>query len=151
MIKIPLFLLFTIIFISPGYTQTAATEKKVKELLDLTGAGKMGEQVAEQVLTVFQKDSKSVPAEFWDKMKSEIKAEDVVNMVVPVYLKYYSAEEIEQLIAFYKTPLGKKIIAVTPAIIQESMKIGQEWGKGIAEKVVDELYKNGYGKDAPKE
>jgi hypothetical protein len=31
------------------------------------------------------------------------KAEDIVNLVIPVYEKHYSEQDIEQLIIFYKS------------------------------------------------
>lgn len=40
-----------------------------------------------------------------------------------IYDKYYTDKEIKELIAFYKSPVGKKTIDLTPEIMQESMKL----------------------------
>ena len=41
--------------------------------------------------------------------------------MVPVYAKYFTAEELRQLLAFQSTPLGKKSIEVQPKIMAEAM------------------------------
>ncbi len=64
-----------------------------------------------------------------------------------IYSKYYSVEELKQIVAFNKTPLGQKILKVTPAITQEGMKAGQAYGQALAprlqEKVMARFQKEG--------
>jgi hypothetical protein len=43
------------------------------------------------------------------------------------------------LIQFYESPVGKKAIAVLPAITQEGMKRGMELGSTVGEKVLTRL------------
>lgn len=88
-----------------------------------------------------------VPGEFWDEFKKEITADGLIDLVAPIYAKYYTDEELLQLTAFYKSPLGQKITEKLPAISQESLTVGQEWGRKIGEKVVDRLKEKGYLKD----
>ena len=145
--KITSAFLFLFLFQS-AFSQYNSKELHIKELLELTGSGKMGAQIAQQMLSSFQHEFKSVPAEFWEKLKGEINAEDLNNLVIPVYAKYYSEEEIIQLTAFYKTTLGKKVIAVTPELVKESMQVGQAWGEKVAEKIYDELTEKGYKKES---
>ena len=66
--------------------------------------------------------------------------------MVPIYDKYYTEEEINQIIAFYNSPVGKKMISTMPLVMQESMAAGQAWGKQLAAKVAQELKENGYEK-----
>jgi hypothetical protein len=65
-------------------------------------------------------------------------------MLAPVYYKHLTLEDLNQIIVFYKTPAGKKMATATPAITQESMQIGQQWGMKIGEKVEDKLREKGY-------
>ncbi|MGH8403520.1 MAG: DUF2059 domain-containing protein, partial [Gammaproteobacteria bacterium] len=57
--------------------------------------------------------------------------DQLVQMLVPIYAKYYSDEDVRQMIAFYKTPLGQKIIRNNSAIAQASMQDGEQWGKTV--------------------
>lgn len=45
--------------------------------------------------------------------------DDMVRLYIPIYQKYYSLEELQQLCAFYETPLGRKVGRVTPLVTQE--------------------------------
>jgi hypothetical protein len=70
--------------------------------------------------------------------------ESLIRACVPAYSKYYTHDEIKQLIAFYETPLGRRVVEVTPSITQETMLIGQTWGEKLGQDIVDELIKDGY-------
>lgn len=65
-------------------------------------------------------------------------------MIIPIYDKYYTADEINKLIEFYQKPLGKKLISVMPQIMQESMQTGQAWGEEVGKKVYKNLTEKGY-------
>ena len=55
-----------------------------------------------------------------------ISFEALKDDLIKIYCKYYTDEDIKGLIAFYKTPLGKKVLKQTPQIASESMLIGQK-------------------------
>ena len=42
--------------------------------------------------------------------------------IIPIYAKYFSEDDILQLIAFYETPLGQKMIEVMPQLTMDSMQ-----------------------------
>ena len=45
----------------------------------------------------------------------------VEDLSYPVYDRFFTAGEIKDLIAFYKTPTGKKTLEVTPQLMAETM------------------------------
>ncbi|MBC7452621.1 MAG: DUF2059 domain-containing protein [Massilia sp.] len=51
--------------------------------------------------------------------------EELVAEFVPLYARHFTAVEIRQLAAFYKTPVGTKMMALTPQISGEAMQISQ--------------------------
>lgn len=51
--------------------------------------------------------------------------DEMIAAMVPLYANNYSLEEIRQLTTFYSTPLGRKMLALTPRLTAESMAIGQ--------------------------
>ena len=59
-------------------------------------------------------------------------------------MKYMTKEDLEDLIKFYQSPIGKKFAKNTPMIVQESMQIGQEWGMKIGEDFAKKMKKKGY-------
>ncbi len=50
--------------------------------------------------------------------------DESVERLYPIYAKYYTPDEVRQITAFYKTPVGTKALSVTPQIISESMQAG---------------------------
>ncbi len=48
------------------------------------------------------------------------------DAVYPLFDKFYSEQELLDLIAFYKTPTGKKLIETLPALMAESNNIARE-------------------------
>jgi hypothetical protein len=64
-------------------------------------------------------------------------------VIAAVYDRHLSSEELRQLIAFYRTPVGRKVIAEMPVIVQESMQAGQTWGTQIGTSVAAQLANEG--------
>lgn len=126
-----------------SYAQTATKTENIRKLLELTGSGKIGVQVAQNMIVSFKKVYPSVPEEFWEGFKKELNSEVLVEMVIPIYDKYYTETEIKELTDFYATPIGRKVITVTPLISQESMQAGQKWGKELGEKLYKDLNDKG--------
>ncbi|MBO9660309.1 MAG: DUF2059 domain-containing protein, partial [Chitinophagaceae bacterium] len=88
-----------------------------------------------------------VPDAFWDKMLEMAKPEALADLVIPVYVKHYSDEDVMELIRFYKTPVGKKVIEKMPLVLQECLAIGGKWGEKIAQDIIEKLKAEGYTKD----
>jgi len=53
------------------------------------------------------------------------------EQLIPIYSHYFSAAEIHQLIAFYKSGLGKKTVAVMPLIAKDGAAAGQNWANAL--------------------
>lgn len=138
----------TLSFSSFAQKITPEKEQKIIELLELTGSGNLGEQYAKQLLATFKKTYDQVDEEIWNSIEKEIHGEDLIKLVVPIYNKYYTMEDLDQIIAFYQSPVGVKMVASMPQIMSESMAAGQEWGKEIAQKILEKLEdKNNYNRD----
>jgi uncharacterized protein len=123
-----------------------AKEKDIRHLLELTGAATLGAQVMNQMLQTFRQTMPNVPADFWPELQKELNPNELVERVIPVYDKQLNGGEIKDLIKFYETTTGKKLIKVMPAITQESMEIGKAWGRDIGEKVMKKLQQKGLDK-----
>ena len=139
--------LLLLILCSTGFTQSKTKTDNIQTLLELTGSGKMGMQAMETMLVSFKQTYPQVPENFWKDFMKEVNVDALNKMLIPIYDKYYTELEIKQLIAFYQTPLGNKVITTMPQIMQESMQAGQAWRTAIAEKVFNNLKAKGYVKE----
>jgi hypothetical protein len=81
-----------------------------------------------------------------DRMMARIS--ELEGSIVTVYASNFSAAELRDLIAFYKTPTGQKLLAKTPVIAQQTMAVGRKFGEvaGVEaqHEMVDELRKKGH-------
>jgi hypothetical protein len=69
---------------------------------------------------------------------------ELMNMLIRVYDKYLTEEDLDALIAFYSTDTGQKIIKSLPEIMKESMNVGAEWGREVGAKLMEQLKAKGY-------
>lgn len=116
----------------------ANIEAKVREMLDLVGASKMGQEVMQSMLAQFRQ-MPGLPAGFVDEFIKQAKPDELVDMVVPIYVKHLDEASLDAALAFYRTPAGRKLLAVQPVIMKESMAAGEQWGKRLAEEVMRKL------------
>lgn len=79
---------------------------------------------------------------FIEKFQGKIQVGQLVELAVPVYAKYYTTDEIAALTEFYKTPLGKKTVSVTPQTMSDmqlvARKMGEEAGRASMMEVLAE-------------
>ncbi|HEY4617266.1 MAG TPA: DUF2059 domain-containing protein [Flavobacterium sp.] len=143
--KFSIILGFCLIF-SYGFSQSSLKNENIKQLLELTGSGRIGTQVAQNIISSFKTSFPNVPEEYWDNCMKEMDADAIISLIIPIYDKYYSDEEIQQLTAFYQSEIGKKIIKTMPIIVKESMEVGKTWGMQIGEKVMNDLEEKGFVK-----
>jgi hypothetical protein len=64
------------------------------------------------------------------------------------YAENFTEQEMKDALAFYSTPLGKKLITTEPKAMEDAMKAADAWSRTFAEEVVakmrDELRKRGF-------
>jgi len=122
----------------------SAKHADIVKMLRASGGAELGIQMMDNILPTFVQAFPQVPEQLWEEIKQEFSADALIDMIAPVYDKYYSHEEIQELIAFYESPIGKKLVERTPLVMQESMAVGQKWGYEVAEKIMKKLESKGY-------
>ena len=51
-------------------------------------------------------------------------ADQALDRMYAIYAKHFTADELKQMVAFYKTPVGAKTLVEMPAVINETMQTG---------------------------
>ena len=138
LVRIFLFLLI----VPPMCAQSS--DDSIRELIIITGSHTLAVQMVDLLIPQLQEMTPEVPDEFWQELKSQFDPQGFIDLVIPIYRDHYTNEEILQLIDFYRTPLGQKVIRETPKIMEESYLAGQEWGQQIAAKAILMLIERGY-------
>jgi uncharacterized protein len=65
----------------------------------------------------------------------ESKKAELVYEVAIIYARHFTEQELKELIAFYKTPLGQKMLKEEPVAVDESLKRAQDWSIAFSEVV----------------
>jgi len=111
---------------------------EINRMLKLTGMEKLVDQMMTQMIASFRTNMKEVPDEFWDRFAQKGHSSELIEMIVPLYDKYYSLEDLRAVNAFYSSPAGQRVLSTLPQIMKESMAIGQQWGAKIGQEAVEE-------------
>ncbi len=114
-------------------------DREIRLMLDLTGSSELGVTVMKNMVTEFRKALPNVPDSFWTDFEGEVHARDLTELVVPIYARHLTIDEVKAANRFYSTPEGKAMVAKLPVIMGESMRAGQVWGEAIAQKVLNRL------------
>jgi uncharacterized protein len=73
---------------------------------------------------------------------------ELAELLAGIYASNFTASELRELTAFYRSPIGQKLADRHPAITQQSVVAGQTWGQGLSEhaapKIIEELRKKGH-------
>lgn len=80
-----------------------------------------------------------VPEKFWADFMKDVRTEELIDLIVPIYDRNLTQDDVKDLIRFYESPTGKKFVSVLPKITQESMVVGEKWGREMAERVIKKL------------
>jgi hypothetical protein len=107
----------------------------IRHLLELTGTRDMVNSMKSSMMEQFRRNAPGMPEEMLNEMMRELKAEDLLESMIPVYSKHFTGEDIKHLIAFYQSPFGKKVLREMPQIIAESNDVGTRWGEGVVQRV----------------
>ena len=112
--------------------------KEIEKMLRLTGVEKLVGQMETQMIEGMRAQMPQVPELFWTKFQQKMNTRELIERVIPVYDKYYTTEDIKAVNTFYESPSGQKLLATLPQLMQETMKIGQEWGEKIGKQAAEE-------------
>jgi hypothetical protein len=122
------------------YCQTASLkEQKIRELLSIMGENERYVQMQKSMIDAICKSNPRVKKETLTEMASQINPKEIVELVIPIYEKYYSVEDIDQIIAFYKSPTGQKILQVIPKLMQETMEVVIKWSQEKTQEILKKM------------
>lgn len=112
-----------------------ASPSSIKKLMEITGAGNLSVQMMNQMIMSLKHEAPDASHKYWIDFMSEIDPGEMENLVVPIYQKYLTEEDVVAINEFYSSPVGKKLIQHQPDIMRESLAVGQLWGQDLTRRV----------------
>ena len=138
----------SILFMSLAYAEVNIRRQLAEELLVLTEVKNNIEKYFDMVkqMQMAQLKNMDIPsgesgkvASLQEKLmniaRKEMSWENLKEDYISIYAEIFTEEELQGIIAFYKTPIGKKFIEKQPELLQRSMEISQKQMKILMPKM----------------
>ncbi|MDW3203943.1 MAG: DUF2059 domain-containing protein [Alphaproteobacteria bacterium] len=103
------------------------------------------EVMTQQVVTTVKRTSPGIKQEALDiivgvvQEEGRVLVEQSMSDVAPIMAGIYTTEELQQLIEFYETPLGKKALKTMPQVMQEAQNRMQPRLQGFQQRVAAKI------------
>ncbi len=121
-----------------------------KELMEVAGSAKQFDiavpLITQQLENAFVNLKPDHAAEIKDVFRLiperfSQRRQELLDQIAALYAERLTAEELQGIIAFYKSPVGAKFIKLQPELVQQSMALGQAWGRKIGQEIDQQVRK----------
>ncbi|HWZ64957.1 MAG TPA: DUF2059 domain-containing protein [Steroidobacteraceae bacterium] len=122
---------------------------EIEKLMQTTGALKIGQQLSAAVISeltdTLRKTHPNIPAKTLDMIPEVVNGVIADNIdgfkevVIHIYDEHFTLEDLQGLNAFYLSDLGQKVVKSLPAVLQESMAAGRQWGEALGPQIVQRV------------
>ncbi len=86
-------------------------------------------------------DEKQRLQQFWyRRIKTLMPYEKLETLMVPIFGQHFSLNELEEILRFTRTPIGKKMVALMPKLMQDAEKAGASLAeKMLTDKAIEQM------------
>ena len=127
----------------------SAAVLRAEELMDLMRTEDLAQQIIgptmEQVADIFTHANPEQGHLIKYLLKKHVVPEmegripEFVGLSARLYAEHFTAAELEEMIAFYETPLGQKMIDKLPVLQQQSAQLGGLWAERVTMDAIEKL------------
>ena len=121
---------------APPAVANPLTDAQAKEMLEITGASTMKEQLQQTMVNYIHTNMPFLPKDVSDDLDQSFLKLDLETPIIAVYKQHISTEDATAVIAFYKTPAGKDMMKAMPEILQQTQQIGVQLARKTAQDVI---------------
>ena len=127
-------------------TAFCQTDKEYSETLkkyfEVSGNKATADVALEQMIDIFKPQYPNIKENEWEKIYQDVVQESMnrfIEMNIPIYQKFLSKSDLEDIIKFYKTPTGQKFAQSNALITKELMTISQQWGMDLSKQLIEAI------------
>jgi len=124
-------------------------EADIRQLMDVTGAKDLGQQIMDAGIAQFRASvtesqpdnprAKQFADAFALDFQKHFDPRSLTETVIPIYDKHLSSEDLKELLAYYQSPFGQRMLKVLPEVAHESQEAGFKLGQKAARDAMEEL------------
>jgi uncharacterized protein len=127
---------------------SAAAMATAREIVTITGATTLFNPVIDGVIEqakilflqqnpALAKDLNEIAADLRTQLKPRFS--ELTNEVTREYALHFTEPELKQVLAFYRSPAGKKLITEQPKIADASLRFAQDWANKLSDEVMGKM------------
>ena len=146
-------------FIPAAHAQqpSAASIQVAKQLIAVTGATAVFNPliagVVEQAKILFLQQNPALAKDLNEvaaKIRTDLQPRfsEISDEVAKLYAANFTEQELKDVLAFYQSPSGKKLLTTQPKVIDASMGFAGDWANKLSDEVIakmrDEMKKRGH-------
>ncbi|MCZ6689275.1 MAG: DUF2059 domain-containing protein [Planctomycetota bacterium] len=122
----------------PGGAQPKkdAIGEKVLKLLEIRGGGR---PLEEQILKEIRASLGAGPGAFLEALIKDEEIEKLKSRYISIFKGQFSEDEIDQLLAFYETPIGRKLARRQSTISQHTRAAMQAWTETLMPRLMEKI------------
>jgi hypothetical protein len=126
---------------------------EIRVLLQVSGSANipntLAPVLAQQLIASLRQSDPSISRQAQDVvaevtltyLRRRAEEDHLVDRLIPIYSKYLTKDDVRQLTEFYRSPVGKKLVSLSPQITAESAAIGRMWATSVLPGLQAELTK----------
>ncbi len=108
--------------------QDMTKRQLILALMELSG-------VRKNLIQTFARIKQEATPEKKEIFNKMINIDEIIQQLVPIYNKYFTKAELQQLVKFYRSEAGQKLLQVTPNILQDTMEASKMYFQKKLEEV----------------
>jgi hypothetical protein len=119
-----------------------------REIIDLKGVGKLYDPVLTGIVIrsrdtllatnpMLSTDLYAVAQQVHKEFQPRLDA--LKRQVATFYAERFTEAELKEVLAFYKSPLGTKVLTTEPKILEQSMGYADKWAAEVADEVLAKM------------
>ena len=141
----------------PAHQPSLAAILLAKQIVDIKGVKNIFQPLVRGVVDktrnmfmqtnfMWAKDLNEVAA--IEQKKFAPRVEELVDATARIYASHFTEQELKDLLAFYKSPLGQKALVEEPKVLEDAMANAGTWGDNLSQEVIagmrEEMKKRGH-------
>lgn len=118
---------FALVLLSQiGFSQDETFKKDVLKVIEMSGAANQMKSAKTQILQMVPKEKQEAFILDFDATMPAL-----YDKIAAIYMETYSKEDIKAMMAFYDSPVGRKINEKAGNILEKTQVAGKEWSEEL--------------------
>ena len=127
---------------------SAAHLKLARDVVDVSGSARAFDraipQIFQQIFTTYTQQNPDLQKDIAAVMQGlipefEPRKDEVAVLVSQSFAAKFTEAELKDMLAFYNSPTGKKLVAEHSAVLQDAYAKTQEWGGKLSQLLINRL------------